>query len=81
MDRIDRIEEPRGGMTEGVGASHWLSRRAEAEAERRLVGRGVPWLVPATFGCPRCGTARIIASPAPPGACERCGSAMAVLQD
>ena len=78
---MDRIEELRRSTSEAdaSGAARWISGRAEAEAARRTVGSRAPYLVPATFGCPSCGTVRIIASPAPLGTCDACGAQLAVL--
>jgi hypothetical protein len=51
-----------------------ISNRALIEAARRTVGRAAPYLVPATSGCPACGTERILASPSPLGSCDECGT-------
>jgi hypothetical protein len=48
-------------------------------AESRISHRETPWLIPATAGCPSCGTLWIITSPAPLGTCERCGAPNIVL--
>ena len=48
--------------------------RGLAEASRLRAEGRAPALVPALAGCTACGTARLIASPAPLGRCEPCGA-------
>lgn len=50
--------------------------RALAEATR--LGRTAP-LIPGMAGCARCGTMRMIMSPAPLGSCPACGTELNVL--
>jgi hypothetical protein len=62
------------------GAVPGIANRAQAEAERRLVGRrGAPGLAPATYRCAGCGTLRVFALATPPGPCRDCGARMEVL--
>jgi len=48
-------------------------------ASRALYMERPAALIPALFGCPDCGTAHMIASPAPLGTCPDCGSDLKVL--
>ena len=47
-------------------------------ASRALYAAAAP-LMPAMSGCPNCGTAHMIASPAPLGSCSDCGADVEVL--
>ncbi len=69
MDVTTGLSRSTGEAT-GTGAERWISHRAQLEAERRTLGRRPPGPALATHGCPSCGTARMIASPAPLGTCD-----------
>jgi hypothetical protein len=59
-----------------------ISNRAQAESERRTVGRrGAPGLAPAAYRCAGCGTLRVLVSATSPDPCEACGAQMEVLPD
>ena len=78
MDRVEEICRTLC-VCDGVDVEQWPSRQHQAEAVMLLFNRWAPHLIPAMSGCPECGTARMITSPKPLGACDTCGTTIVVL--
>lgn len=59
--------------------SSWLEICSAALKKAASVGALEGALVPALYGCPNCGTSRMIASATPLGTCPTCGTQLIVL--